>query len=126
MTSDYKILIADDDPDIIELIKGVLVSIEPDLNWDFEDACDGEDALGKIEINSYDLMILDIKMPKKDGMSVIYDIRRGDSSNKNIPIIVVSGYLETVSLNQSNVYYISKPLADFSLKSIFKLLCQKI
>ena len=39
-------------------------------------AYDGEEALSKIEINGYDLIILDLMLPKKDGIEVCREIRQ--------------------------------------------------
>jgi len=76
-----KILLAEDDPNLGELLKDYL-----ELKGKFEvTLCrDGEEALSSFHRQLYDLCILDVMMPKKDGFSLGRDIRRTDSS---VPII---------------------------------------
>src|SRR5665811_553519 len=52
-----------------------------------DNASDGEEALYKFDINEYDLIILDIMIPKVDGFSVCRKIR---SSNSNIPLLILT------------------------------------
>ncbi|MGH7196006.1 MAG: response regulator transcription factor [Candidatus Saccharimonadales bacterium] len=48
---------------------------------------DGEDALFKFEINDYDLLIMDILLPKKDGLAVCREVR---NKNTDIPILLLT------------------------------------
>lgn len=50
-------------------------------------AADGDDAIYQASINSYDLIILDLLLPRKDGFAVCREIRAGGSS---IPVIMVT------------------------------------
>ena len=72
-----KILIADDESDIREVVK-----VYGELNgYEVDEASDGIQALDMIKENSYDLVILDVMMPKKDGFAVIKEMRsRGIST----------------------------------------------
>lgn len=45
-------------------------------------AYDGEDALFEYEVNEYDLIILDLNLPRKDGLDVLREIRAKDSEMK--------------------------------------------
>src|SRR5690606_21631928 len=51
-----------------------------------EEAVDGEEAIEKIRENRYDLVLLDIKMPKKDGMEVLAEI------GTDVPVVMISGH----------------------------------
>ena len=78
----YKILVADDEVKIRETIydymtaKGLCVSL----------AEDGEDAVYKAEAEEFDLIILDVMMPKKDGFEACREIRK----NSQAPILFLS------------------------------------
>ena len=78
-----RLLIADDDNDIRELL-------EFDLShsgYVVETAKDGEEALQKALTNNYDLILLDVMMPKMNGFDVCKNIR---SSKPNVPILMLT------------------------------------
>lgn len=81
-----KILIVDDDPKIVELIE-IYLSNE---GYTIFKAYDGEEALTSVEENGIDLMILDVMMPKLDGLEVCKQVRR----TSQIPILMLSAKAE--------------------------------
>lgn len=116
-----KILIADDDKDIVEYLKSILASLLPSSDFDITEAYNGKEAIDHLKKEAFSFVLLDIKMPKKDGISVIKEIRSGNSFNKDTPIIVISGFLDEVSINQSKVFYLNKPIEDYSFKTMVKM-----
>jgi len=80
------ILIADDDININKLFKYYLKTV---FQGTVLSAFDGEDALNKCLSNSPDLLLLDIKMPIMDGITVIKELR---AKNFSAPIIVITAY----------------------------------
>ena len=78
------ILIVDDENDIIDLLSYNLKT----NNYNVETACDGSEALLKIN-NNIDLILLDVMMPKIDGIEVCKSIKKNPSS-KNIPVILLT------------------------------------
>lgn len=76
-----KILIVDDEKLIREVIKEYCYN----ENFDVYAASNGEEALDLINRESFDLLVLDIMMPKLDGFSLCKKIK-----DKNIPIIILS------------------------------------
>jgi len=80
-----EVLVADDDENFLNLM-GQFLSEE---SMDYRLAKDGVDALELMKKKKPDLVILDIMMPKKDGFTVIDEIRK-NSEWKGIPIIVVT------------------------------------
>jgi len=79
------ILIVDDEPDVRVLLEESLKL----AGHDVVTACDGEDALAKLKRRRYDLMVLDIMMPRLDGYSVLEQVR-AMPSRADIPVIVVT------------------------------------
>ncbi|MEZ5015899.1 MAG: response regulator transcription factor [Flavipsychrobacter sp.] len=67
-----KILIVDDEPDIVEIISYNLKS----KGYDIATACDGNDAIRKAKDFRPDLILLDIMMPNKDGIQTIKELRQ--------------------------------------------------
>lgn len=69
-----KILIIEDEAAIRRVLSKILS--EENDQYIVEEAVDGEDGLGKIIANDYDLVICDIKMPKKDGEEVLQEAKK--------------------------------------------------
>ena len=107
MKKNQKILLAEDDPNLGELLKDYL-----ELKGKFEvTLCpDGLEALDAFRKSTYDLCILDVMMPKKDGFSLGKDIRKIDNT---IPIIYATakGMMEdkTQAFELGGDDYITKP-----------------
>ncbi len=78
-----RILLAEDDDNLGVLLKEYLKVKEYDVDL----AENGEKALKLFKLNSYDLCIFDIMMPKKDGISLANDVR---ILNEKIPIIFLT------------------------------------
>src|SRR3990172_780580 len=78
-----KILLVEDDPNLGQILAEYLQlkGFEPVL------CHDGEEALASYKTNPFDLCLLDIMMPKKDGFTLAKDIR---SIDKRIPIIFLT------------------------------------
>lgn len=110
------ILIVDDEDDARALILGFL-NIR--YECDFKEASDGQEAIDIIRSSGCDLILLDIKMPKKGGIEVIKEAKK---INPNIDILVISAWAsddvseEAIRLGATD--YILKPidLAALNLK----------
>ena len=77
-----KILIVDDEPLIV---KGLKYSLEQD-NYEIDSASDGEEAISKFFAGQFDLVLLDVMLPKIEGMEVCQRIRE----HSNVPIIMLT------------------------------------
>lgn len=121
MRSNFKILLAEDDLNLGTILKEFL-----EIKGLQIDLCNnGEIALEQFNKNSYDICILDIMMPKKDGFSLAKDIRTKDSE---IPII----FLTAKSLPEDRIEgfrlggddYVTKPFSTeellFRINAIMK------
>ena len=78
-----KILLADDEEKFVKMAK---MQIEA-FGYEVITACDGEKAIEKVKNESPAAVLLDIKMPKKDGIEVLREIRR---FNKKLPVIMLT------------------------------------
>ena len=78
-----RILIAEDEKDLNRLLKKRLEEHSYSV-----DAClDGEEALAFLEMTEYDAVILDIMMPKKDGLSVLRELR---AKGSKVPVLLLT------------------------------------
>ncbi|MBQ7646308.1 MAG: response regulator transcription factor [Clostridia bacterium] len=67
-----KLLLAEDTKDLNRAITAILTH----QGYEVDSVFDGEEALEKIAVSAYDGILLDIMMPKKDGLEVLAEIRR--------------------------------------------------
>ncbi len=84
-----KILVVDDERHIVKLVR---VNLER-VGYQVVTANDGVEALEQVKAEEPDLVILDIRMPRKDGWQVIKEMQ-GKPATQNIPIIVLSQLAE--------------------------------
>lgn len=80
-----KILIAEDEEVLVNVLKDRFEA----EGWDVTVAKDGVEAVEAINKSKFDLVLLDLLMPKKDGFEVLKEVR-GNPELKNLPIIVLS------------------------------------
>lgn len=110
-----KILIVDDEAVIREFLCEVLSD-----SYDITTAFDGYEAIEKIKVQSFDLIITDMKMPRITGEEVVKFAKANSPSSK---VIVISGYSSLYSVCESidggADEFISKP---FSIKQLMTAL----
>lgn len=78
----YKLLVVDDEQKIREVIR----EYSEFNGYAVDEAEDGMSAVGLVKLNDYDLIIMDIMMPKLDGFTACKEIKK----IKNVPIIMLS------------------------------------
>lgn len=83
---DKKILVVDDEPDFLEMIK---MRLEVS-GYQVITASNGQEALNKVELDQPDAVLLDIRLPGGiDGLEVLKRIRK---RNKNLPVFILTSY----------------------------------
>jgi DNA-binding response OmpR family regulator len=80
-----RVLIVEDDAAIIELLRFLLEQ----EGLEVEVAHDGLEALDKMETFSPDLVLLDLRLPKLEGMDVLWEMRQNPRWN-NVPVVIIS------------------------------------
>ena len=80
-----KALVVEDDPDIVELIDHYLRA----EGFEVEATGDGRAALERLRTGSYQLVLLDLQLPGKDGLSVCAELRR-DPRTRTVPVIMLT------------------------------------
>ncbi|MEG0296691.1 MAG: response regulator [Clostridium sp.] len=112
-----RILIVDDE-------KNIRISIERCLKsegYDLEVACNGEEAVNFIRQNKYDLILLDIQMPKKSGIEVLKEIRKQGIITKVIMMTAFGTVDIAVDIMKLGaVDFICKPFTVRQIKGIVK------
>jgi CheY-like chemotaxis protein len=105
---DLTILIADDQTDVVGLVRAL-------LEWEgytVIEASDGTDALVQARTRKPDLIVMDVRMPKMNGLEVL-ELLRADPALVNIPVVMLSvltNYPEVrTALERGAVAYLAKP-----------------
>jgi DNA-binding response OmpR family regulator len=101
-----KILIVDDEPDLLEELRETLKQ----ERYEVDTAADGEAALDKVFDGVYDLVLLDIMLPKIDGLEVLKEIRKGDIATP-VLMLTAKGSVEDkiTGLDHGADDYLPKP-----------------
>jgi two-component system KDP operon response regulator KdpE len=108
-----KVLIVDDEPDVIKVVTMSFNLQEPD--WQILSTTDGETALDLVEREHPDLVLLDIAMPEMDGFQVLKEIRRFS----DVPVIMLTVKDDEMSkvmgLELGADDYVTKPFSHLEL-----------
>jgi len=112
------VLFVDDEPEVLSAINRLMINEPYDLLFSES----GEDALNLLKNNDIHVVVIDLRMPKMDGFSLLKKIERLDP---NIIRLVLSVSADSNSIlsatNKGNVYrYITKPWNNKELKIIIK------
>ncbi len=119
------VLIVDDDA----MIRGVLERIVRSEGHDLIEATDGRQAVDLLMAGAQvDLMLLDIAMPRLDGLSALAEIR--EDEGRNLPTVVISGRKgqdDVLRGYRAGVdYYITKPFKSSTVRNILRYLLQDL
>jgi CheY-like chemotaxis protein len=66
-----RVLVVDDEPGMRETLVDILNAV----GYDLIEAIDGEEALAAVRANAVDVVVMDVQMPKRDGVSVLEELR---------------------------------------------------
>lgn len=109
-----RILVAEDEPDIRELVVITLAF----NGFEVASAADGEEALAMADANTFDLIILDVRMPRMTGYEACRKLRQRENT-REIPIIFLSAKGQEsevqAGLEAGADEYIIKPFAPSEL-----------
>jgi DNA-binding NtrC family response regulator len=111
----YSVLVVDDEPIVCHSVRKILSK----QSCAVEEAFDVDAAMQKMKLQSYDLVLLDLKMPKRSGMEVLKSIR---TQFPDLPVIMVTGHgtietaVEATKLGAFN--FIPKPFTPQELTKV--------
>lgn len=83
-TTPYRILVVDDEQDL----RDELVALLKESNFAVETANDGEEGLKKLLTDEFDVALVDLRMPKMDGLTMI---RQADEQDIDTYVIILTG-----------------------------------
>jgi DNA-binding response OmpR family regulator len=117
-----RILVVEDDP-------GIALGLEDDLKlegYEVEVAADGEAALRRAREQEFDLIVLDIMLPRKDGFQVCRELRRAGTET---PIIMLTARAQAaekvLGLEMGADDYVTKPFDPMELRARIKAVLRR-
>ncbi len=117
-----KVLVVDDEKMIV---KGIRFSLLQD-GYEVETAYDGEEAIAKAKADNYDMILLDVMLPKLTGLEVLQQIREFSS----VPVIMLTAKGEDMDkilgLDYGADDYITKPFNILEVKARIKAIIRRV
>ena len=117
-----KILLAEDERSLSKAVKAILTK----NNYSVDTVYDGEDAVLYALASEYDLIIMDIMMPKKDGILALKELR---SKGRNVPVLMLTARSEiddkVEGLDSGANDYMTKPFAAKELLARIRVLTRQ-
>ena len=124
MNPEIKILVVDDEPDILELLK---YNLEKEKYKVFT-ALNGKDALLKATQVNPDLFLLDVMMPEMDGIELCQKLRENKDFDSALIAFLTArteDFTQIIALDSGGDDYITKPIKPSLLKSRVKALLRR-
>ena len=126
MNNPLKILMADDEKELLDIMASRVMK----EGYAVIKAYDGEEAWEKIVKESPDVILLDLTMPKRDGLDVLKQLREKPPSTKWQPVIIVSARGELTDMQKSYAleadHHIVKPCRIEDIMKALKLMIRLI
>lgn len=117
-----RILIIDDEPEILEKLQQLLEK----EHYTVDTAADGEEALDRIWADEYDLILLDVMLPRIGGFDILSEIRSADISTPVLMLTAKSGIDDRVNgLNMGADDYLTKPFSVAELLARIRALIRR-
>ena len=117
-----RILLAEDERSLSKAVKAILTK----NNYSVDTVYDGEEAVLYALTSEYDLIIMDIMMPKKDGILALKELR---SKGRNVPVLMLTARSETddkvEGLDSGANDYMTKPFAAKELLARIRVLTRQ-
>lgn len=109
-----KVLVVDDE----EVIRKFLKIHLGKLGYEVGEASDGEEAVGRLRRENFDLLISDVLMPKKNGWDLLKEVR-ANQNTKDLPVILLTAKNEDTDMFKGYGlganYYLTKPFTKAQL-----------
>lgn len=117
-------LIVDDEAELRRSVISILQSTMPEIEFSIEEASTGKEALDKVKTQSWDLVLMDVKMPEMNGLEALAAIKEHDPRTFVVLMTAHSNLHDAVQAIKDGAYdYVEKPvkpelLADIVRKSL--------
>lgn len=91
-----RILIVDDEPDLRMMFKDILST----FGYKSDEAEDGVECLEKLSKGKYDLILLDLMMPRMDGMEALTRIKENEDKYGKVPVLILTNLTSDIAIKE--------------------------
>lgn len=103
----FRVLVVDDDADLRMSVATAL----SENHYNVDQAANGEEAVNRVRSHRYDLVLLDVNMPKLSGIEALQEIKTHDPSTIVIMLTAFSNVSDAVTATKAGAYnYLEKPI----------------
>jgi len=114
-------LIVDDEPELRKSVVSILLNTISDIDFEILEASNGREALSLVQNNSFDLVLMDVKMPEMTGLEALAAIKEHDPRTFVVLMTAHSNLHDAVLAIKEGAYdYIEKPVAPNTLELIVR------
>jgi CheY-like chemotaxis protein len=114
-----RVLVVDDEPDVLLLCR---VNLEFE-GYEVVEASDGEEAMERLREQSFDVMLLDVMMPRTDGWQVLEAVK-ADDDLKDLPVVMLTAKVQDQDQirgwSHGAADYITKPFSPLALSQVLQ------
>jgi two-component system, OmpR family, alkaline phosphatase synthesis response regulator PhoP len=114
-----RVLVVDDEPDVLLLCR---VNLEFE-GYEVVEASDGQEAMERLREQRFDVMLLDVMMPKMDGWQVLEAVK-ADESLRELPVVMLTAKVQDQDQirgwSQGAADYITKPFSPLALSQVLQ------
>jgi two-component system, NtrC family, response regulator AtoC len=116
-----KTLIVDDENELRKSVSSILKNMNLNVQFEIEEASNGKEALEKAKSSSYDLILMDVRMPEMNGLEALKEIKEHDPRTFVVIMTAHSNLNDAVIAIKEGAYdYVEKPVSPDKLADIVK------
>ncbi len=116
-----KTLIVDDESELRKSVASILTTSVQDVEFEISEAKNGLEAIQKVKESSWDLILMDVKMPEVDGLEALKQIKEHDPRTFVVIMTAHSNLSDAVIAIKEGAYdYVEKPVSPEKLSGIVK------
>ena len=121
MTNKLHTLIVDDEAELRRSVISILKSTMPEIDFTIDEAATGKEAFEKVQKQSWDLVLMDVKMPEMNGLEALTAIKEHDPRTFVVLMTAHSNLHDAVLAIKEGAYdYVEKPVNPQQLTEIVR------
>lgn len=119
MSQQLKVLIVDDEPELRKAVSSILTSSLSTIEFELGEASTGQEALDRVEESSWDLVLMDVRMPQMSGLDALSRIKEHDPRTFVVLMTAHGNLQDAIQAIREGAYdYIEKPVQPDRLTQI--------
>lgn len=116
-----KTLIVDDETELRKSVVSILKNTNLNIEFEIEEASNGREALDKVKLTPYDLILMDVRMPEMNGLIALKEIKEHDPRTFVVIMTAHSNLNDAVIAIKEGAYdYVEKPVSPEKLNDIVR------